>query len=353
MSHATTADRLAVGIIGAGQIVRYQIPTLAAAAELRVAAIADPNQAAAQEVAAALGAAAVHADHRALLQDPAVEAVYIATPPFLHRAMIRDAIAAGRHVLCEKPFVLNAVEAREVVEQAARQPQLVVASCSSRMHFGAAVQAAHTLVAGGELGRLLHVRHLVTGGPRPPRPLGWKTDRAAAGGGAVMDWGVYHFEFLRRLLGPAWDPVAVAATTDPEWGDGPGLESGFSAVVICRSGLRVQVDRHCEIGPSLQRTEVRGTRGGLDVPMMGDAVPDTLTCHSLDAGGRLQTTAGLTAPVTDYLPMLGYPLANFVAAVRGRAAPATTPASELRLHHLLEALYASAAGGGRPVDLPA
>ena len=352
MKARTPADAVALGIIGAGQVVRHQLEALAAAPAVRVVAVTDLDGRAAREIAGALGADDVVADYQSLLRHPAVEAVYVATPPRLHRPMILEAIAAERHVLCEKPFVLNAAEAREVAAAAARRPALIVASCSSRMHFGAAVQSAHALIARGGLGRLLGVRHLVTCWPRPPRPPGWKTNRAEAGGGAAMDWGVYHFEFLRRLLGDAWDPVSVAATTEAEWGDGPGLESGFSTTVVCRSGLRVQVERRCEIGPLLERTEVRGTEGGLDVPMLGGAIPETLTRHCRAEDGRVRTESGLTEPVKDHRPMLLFPLLDFAAAVRGRAPAATSPASELGLHLLLDALYVSAARGGIPVDLP-
>jgi hypothetical protein len=102
-TQATTG--LGWGVIGFGWVARdYAVPGLQDAGG-RLVAVADPNPAARRQ-ASALGAAA-HAEADALLADPAVQAVYVATPNHLHRAAVERAAAAGKPVLCEKPMAAS------------------------------------------------------------------------------------------------------------------------------------------------------------------------------------------------------------------------------------------------------
>ena len=95
-----SAGSIGIGIIGTGEITRIMRPAFTGTTQSRVVAVADVNMDAARAEAEALGGAEVFADYRELLASPAVQAVYIATPPFLHREMVHAAMAAGKHVLC-------------------------------------------------------------------------------------------------------------------------------------------------------------------------------------------------------------------------------------------------------------
>src|SRR6266404_1219870 len=141
------------GIIGAGEIARACMPAFKNNSLLRAVAVADVDKGAAQRLAAELGAASVYSDYRELLKAASVQAVYIATPPFLHKRMLLDCLAAGKHIICEKPFAMNTREVREIAEASEGVPGLKVACCSSRFLQLGAIDARR-IVQSGSLGKL-------------------------------------------------------------------------------------------------------------------------------------------------------------------------------------------------------
>ncbi|MGH8021786.1 MAG: Gfo/Idh/MocA family protein [Opitutaceae bacterium] len=130
------------GVIGAGVIANLVARAFTEGRGSVAVAVSDVNPEAAGKLAAVVGAARVHADYRELLADPGIDAVYIATPPFLHRPMTIDALRAGKHVCCEKPFMLTQAEVREVIDALRAAPHLKVACCSARYHDSGAARAA-------------------------------------------------------------------------------------------------------------------------------------------------------------------------------------------------------------------
>src|SRR5262249_55558375 len=127
-----------------------------------------------------------------LLADPDVDAVYIPLPNGLHGRWTLAALAAGKHVLCEKPFTANAGEALRVAEAAARTDQVVMEAFHYRYHPLAARMAA--IVSSGELGTLREIRTAVCF-PLPRfGDIRYQWDLA---GGALMDAGCYAVHMAR------------------------------------------------------------------------------------------------------------------------------------------------------------
>ena len=105
------------GILGAGRIAELQMaPAIAAAPGHELAAVTRRDLAAAEQFAADHGAQRAYDSEQALLADPHVNAVYVATPPHLHARLTILAAQAGKHILCEKPMALNSDEARRMIE---------------------------------------------------------------------------------------------------------------------------------------------------------------------------------------------------------------------------------------------
>jgi hypothetical protein len=127
------ATRLRIGILGAARIAPSALIKPAKGnVEVVVAAVAARDAARAQAFAAKPDIARVHESYETLIADPDLDAVYNPLPNGLHGRWTRAALAAGKHVLCEKPFTANAAEAREIAELAATLASTASCVCSIR-----------------------------------------------------------------------------------------------------------------------------------------------------------------------------------------------------------------------------
>src|SRR5690606_22256175 len=137
-------------------------------------------------------------DYREMLRREDVDALYVSTPPFLHKEMVIEAIRAGKHVLCEKPFVLSLDQVKEIMEEAAAKPGVRVGCCSCRFHESPTARRARAMIRAGELGSVYRLTfEAVSAAP----PVGatlpeWRNDPARNGGGIAFDWGVYDLDWI-------------------------------------------------------------------------------------------------------------------------------------------------------------
>jgi predicted dehydrogenase len=196
---------LRIGVLGAAKIAPMALVRPARDVEgVTVAAIAarDPQRAA--KFAAKHGIATVHRSYDELLADPSIDAVYNPLPNALHAEWTLKALAAGKHVLCEKPFTSNESEALQVADAAAGSGLVVMEAYHYRYHPLA--ERMRTIAGGGELGEIRDVRTWMW------FPLPKFSDiryNYALGGGATMD--CCYAVHAMRLVGPG-EPTVVAAT---------------------------------------------------------------------------------------------------------------------------------------------
>ena len=204
--------KVRVGIIGAGRIASMvHVPSLKLCSEMcDVVAVASRSEEKARAFAAQWGIPRVHADWQALLADPEVEAVVICPPSGLTVTVARAAIAAKKHILCEKPLGLNYAEARELELAAERNGMVHMVAFTFR--FVPALRYLKRLVSEGHFGEIRHWRlsHLTDLMLDPTTPRAWRNDRKQAGAGVLADMGSHGIDFARYLLG---DIVAVSGTS--------------------------------------------------------------------------------------------------------------------------------------------
>ena len=194
------AGEVRVGVIGTGIGVAH-IEALQQVAGVRVAAICSAQGSRAAAVAGRFDIPRATADYRDLLGDD-IDAVVIATPPALHLAMGRDAFAAGKHVLCEKPLAASLAAARELcaAARAAGRVQMV----NYNMRFAAPFARARALLDEGYLGDLALADARITMNPidylRSPNwsdsKAGWFTDAVQGGGILAGSAGPHLVDFL-------------------------------------------------------------------------------------------------------------------------------------------------------------
>ena len=193
------------GILGAASIARGRvIPAVQASSNSRVQAVASRDPERARALAAEWDLPAVHADYAALLADPSIDAVYIPLPNSEHHPWTLAAAAAGKHILCEKPFALTGAEA-EAMARAAEEAGVALAE-AFMYRFHPRIDRLLSLIRAGAIGEIHLVRFTFTFGPVAAG--NYRLD-PAMGGGALLDVGCYGVNLARLLCG--CEPEAVAA----------------------------------------------------------------------------------------------------------------------------------------------
>ncbi|HEY9004955.1 Gfo/Idh/MocA family protein [Ohtaekwangia sp.] len=145
--------------------------------------------------------------------NPDIDAVYVITPNALHHDHVIRVAKAGKHVICEKPMAVNAREAQEMID-ACKQANVKLL-IGYRMHFEPKTLEVIRMRKNGEFGKILFFQGL--SGFRIGDPTQWRLNRQLAGGGAMMDIGIYSINGSRYMVGedPTW-VTAQEIKTDPQ-----------------------------------------------------------------------------------------------------------------------------------------
>jgi len=179
--------------------------------DVRLSAIVDFNPELARSVADRYGFAAAATDLDAVLGDDAIDAVSLALPNFAYAEAIPALIAAGKHVLAEKPLGRSAAEAHRFATAA--DAAGVVHSVGFSWRRLAAVEAIAQVVGGGGIGEVWHATawYLTDYASTPATPLSWRYDAEQAGGGAIVDVGAHVLAVLEHVTGPVRRVLAADA----------------------------------------------------------------------------------------------------------------------------------------------
>ncbi len=204
---AGSGARVRIGILGASvHAPTTFINPARGNDELVVAAVASRDNARARAFAAKHDIARAYDSYEALVADPDLDAVYIMLPTNLHGRWTRAALAAGKHVLCEKPFTANAAEAREMAHLAAMSDRVVMAAMQYRYH--PLTSRVEEIIASGELGKVHRVEIAMC--VLMPKFSGNCYDYSFAGG-ATMDAGSYAVDMVRTFGGSTPEVVSARA----------------------------------------------------------------------------------------------------------------------------------------------
>lgn len=224
-----------VALIGCGGItLQNHLPGLALCPGTRVVALCDTDPAALERARLQTGIDTVSTRHEDILAREDVDAVIIATPNVTHAAIARAAVAAGKHVLCEKPLAMDAAEARSMADAADRAGVRHMTAFTYR--FVPAMRYLVSLVQRGALGQIRHYRscRLQDWGTRG---LGWRQVRRLAGTGELGDMLSHRIDFAHLLAGPIARLVADLKTLTPVRGDAPNDTDDWVALLAqFRSG---------------------------------------------------------------------------------------------------------------------
>ncbi|MCW2528301.1 MAG: oxidoreductase [Pseudonocardiales bacterium] len=192
------------GILGSGGIARMFTNDLVRHG-FNVHAVGSRAQSSADAFAASYDSIVAHGSYEALVADPEVDVIYVATPHPAHRENALLALNGGKHVLVEKPFTINAREAQVVVDRAVELDRVVLEAMWTR--FLPHMIRIRSILAEGKLGDL----RTFTGDHQQalPEDPDHRINSLALGGGALLDLGIYPISFASQLFGP---PASIQAT---------------------------------------------------------------------------------------------------------------------------------------------
>jgi predicted dehydrogenase len=325
-------------------------------------AICDPSEASLHAAGDRFGVAERYADYRELIRRDDVDVVTIATPNSSHEEISVAALAAGKHVLCEKPLALSYAGARRMEEAARRAGKKT--SVNFRYRWVPSARYMKELVESGEVGDVhqLFMNYFNAAVQDPGQPIRWRQTRAE-GGGILADIGSHMIDLAHWLVGPVGRVYAHRRTFTPErateGAEGPGrmsvdvddaatclLEFASGATgAINASGMALGRVNH-------QRVELYGTKAGVvyEIDRTGDVGGDALqVCF-----GQAQHRAVGMAPARVLPHHSGTPIScflDFLRAIHDDHEPPVTFADAVRVQEVLEAAELSARRG-EWVELP-
>jgi myo-inositol 2-dehydrogenase/D-chiro-inositol 1-dehydrogenase len=261
------SEPVPVGVIGAGRIGRLHAKNLRQIRGARLAAIADPRLAAAEQAAVGNGARATE-DWRELLQEDVIRAVVVCSPTDTHATIIEGAAAAGKHIFCEKPIDLDVDRAREALRAAERSGVRIQVGFNRR--FDPSLGRVAELVRRGEIGTPELVR-ISSRDPHPP-PI----DYLKSSGGLFLDMSIHDLDMARHLVGDEVREIFATGSNlvDREIGRAGDIDTATITLQFRNGALGVIDNSRRAVYGYDQRVEVFGSNGCLTV---GNPTPTSVS----------------------------------------------------------------------------
>lgn len=331
-----------------------------------IIALADVNQAVARKVAVREGIGRVFGDVDSMLREcPEIDAVSVIVPNKHHAPVARRALAAGRHVFCEKPPAMNAREVRALAAAAARKKLTLMFNFNNRARPESSAMMEY--VRAGAVGRINSAQAKWIRRTGIPGFGGWFTTKALSGGGPLidllhmLDLALYFMgypepewvmaqtfsDFIRNkdFKGPWGIPDVAKGVTD--------VENACHGMVRCKTGQVITLQ--ISWAEMIKREEVsvafQGTKaGGLVQRLFGtDGLDGTAidTCELYVQENGRSVNRSIVVPPDETMGRIRS-AANFIHALEGRETPLNTPGQAVSLMRIIDAAYASARSG-RPV----
>ena len=327
--------KLRWGILSTAKIgIRQVIPAIQQSSNGIVAAIASREARTAQQIAASLNIPRALGSYDALLDDPEIDAIYIPLPNHLHQEWSIRALQRGKHVLCEKPFALNAAQVDEMIAAAKQTRRVLMEAFMYRFHPQFAL--AQKLIAEGAIGEIKTIR-VAFGFNIRGRPNDIRLKKEM-GGGALMDVGSYCVNMARSIAGA--EPLAAQASA--VFGAQSQVDETLAAILRFPDDVVALFD--CGLrGDYREWLQVQGTDGRLDVlrPVKPTLNPEVIVSKG-ETGDAFATPTRHTVAAANHYQLMVEHFAD--CALNGK--PLQFPPEDGRANmRVIDALYESARSG--------
>ena len=322
------------GLIGASTIAaQHMIDAIRAQPDNEISCVLSSNAERGRAFAREHNIASSASSLEELLADASIGCVYISTTNELHYEQALAAIAAGKHVLCEKPLAMNVSDARAMVHAAAAA-KLVFAT-NHHLRNAGSHQKIKQLIAAGSVGEVLSIRifHAVM---LPPNLHGWRINSAAAGGGVIADIVVHDADTVRFYLDE--DPQEVVAL-EQSGSLGQGVEDSAMALWRMPSGIMVQSHESFTHPSAGSGIEVHGSKGSIFARgVMTQRPVGTIELHN---------SGGVTPQSFSAHNLYESSVRRFIAATRGEGEPAASGVDGVKSLAVALAVKQAAVSGER------
>jgi predicted dehydrogenase len=355
---APIKGQIEIGLIGAGLIGQAHSMMLRLIGDrtdrsIRIASIYDVAHAAAEKLAARWPGAKVAGSLHDILDDSAIDAVFICTPTATHRAICIEAARAGKHIFCEKPLAMSAAEAAEM--QAAIERAGVISQVGLVMRFMAVYQVMRALANDPAAGKILAVamRDDQDFPIRGAHPSGWRNDPSLTAGGTLVEHSVHDVDLFTWMFGPV---ARIYCTTRNVHG-APGIEDvAFTQFEFVAGfhGQLASIWHHVAQRPSNRRLEIfcenlmlaSDDDSGESIYLQrGDGAPERIEKADVMArfADMIVKERPYLAPLRDIIQM-PYALqdGSFLACLRGDTKSDPTFGAGVVAQRLVELAYESA-----------
>lgn len=341
------ADRIGVGIVGSGYIAQTHLDSLRLLPNCEVVATADVDKDRGEAFASGNGVPKFHLGHESLLKDPAVDAVVIGVPNFLHYQMVMDAFEAGKHVICEKPLALS-LEEGEAMVRTAEEKGLVLGYAEELCYVPKFIKAREMVNSGG-IGKPYLVRQCEKHAG-PYSPWFWKEEEA--GGGILMDMGCHSISCIHWVLGKPRVKSVYAHMGTYLHGEITKEEDHVIILMEFEDGTVGQAEASWALKGGMDSTlEVFGTEGVVYADLLKGMGLRAFSDEGFP--GSFGADKGWTWPEYEELWNNGYPQENrdFLDCMRSGETPQQSGRDGLDIIEIIVAAYHSA-GIGQKVTLP-
>ena len=277
------SNKIRIGIIGTGFARKTQIPSFLACQDAEIVSVASASRANAESTAQEFNIPHFTDDWRETVDRDDVDLISIVTPPVFHREMTLRAIERGKHVLCEKPMAMNAVEAREMTEKA--EEKGVLALINHELRFLNGRRRAFAMIRAGDIGKIRHCKILFRNASRGTQEVGWNWwSDTEQGGGALGAIGSHAVDAFRWLTGAEIAEVFCSLKTnikeraDPNSNQKRPVTSDDEANLILRlNDSEFAIDPSATVSLSVveagkfeHRVEIFGTKGAVAIEEGGE-----------------------------------------------------------------------------------
>jgi len=313
------------GVLGVADHYRLRVSNPLAHSEIvNVTGIASRNSVRAQEAAQEFGIPKAFGSYEDLLKDDEIEAVYIPLPNHLHTEWVKKAADYGKHILCEKPFSMNAAETAEAVEYARKKGVLVMEAFMYKLH--PKWRHARNQLKVGEIGELQAVQTFFSYALFDPENI---RNKLETGGGAIPDIGCYAVSSARFLTGKEPARVLSLVHRDPNLGT-----DILSSAILDFGTLRAVFTVGTQTFPH-QKVEVFGSGGNITIENPFNIYPD------VPGKVTIQNGVGTRHFYSEIADQYGIEFEEFSLAVRGEGPLPIDPEDAVLNQKVLDALFES------------